>query len=92
MNNKNEFKSDSNGNIFNQPFRKSKPASIIKNDSLKMGIPKKIETFDFSKTKFDQSTVSAIEENGQIKGFVFECPCGEVVEVLLDYDELNQVS
>ena len=92
MNDKHEFKSDENGNIFNQTVRKTKPASIIKNDSLKVGTPKKIEPFDFSKTKFDQSTVSAIEENGQIKGFVFECPCGEVVEVLLDYDELSQVS
>ena len=90
MDTNHDFLEHVEGNIFKNPQRKKRPPSIIKNDTLKYGEPKKIEPFDFSKTNLDNSLVTAIEENGQVKGFIFECACGEVVEVLLDYEDISR--
>ena len=88
----NEFKLKNNSELYKLNRNRPIKNSIIKNDTLVVGQPKKIEPFNFSHGHLSQTTVSPIEQDGEIKGFVFECACGEVVELLLEYDQLSQVS
>lgn len=88
----NEFKLSNNHDVYKSNHNNMRQKSIIKNNSLTVGQPTKIEPFDFSNGHLHQSSVSPIEENGEIKGFVFECGCGEVIEVLLEYNNLSKVS
>lgn len=79
------FKLMKQSDLFYSCSRKTKASAVIKGEILKLGSPKKIEPHDFSAKHLEKSRVTAIEENGQVKGFLFECTCGEVVEVFLDF-------
>jgi len=79
------FKLTKQGDLFYSFAKKTKASKVIKEEVLKVGSPKKIEPYDFSAKHLEKSRVTAIEENGQVKGFLFECTCGEVVEVFLDF-------
>ena len=84
---KTDFLSDSNGNIFKQIQRKTVHPSIIKNSRVEFGQPCKINTnFSQSEQKHDGNIFPLIEGD-EIIGFVYECSCGEVAKILFEYEQ-----
>mgnify|MGYP005835524885 CR=1 FL=1 len=69
---------------------KKKSSSVIKGAMFKLGSPKKIEPNDSAEKHLEKSRVTMIEKNGQVKGLLFECTCGEVVEVFLDFADKEE--
>ncbi len=83
-----------NKDIFNDPHavfeKKTKlPVrhSVIKNNAVRIGEPKKIEQTPEPESHSGKTDVQPIIENNQVTGIVFTCSCGKVSEIRFDFDE-----
>ncbi len=91
MSNISEFIQDENGSVFKAEKHKAKKNTILKNNNVIVGAPKKIESKENAHTCSVGGNISPILEDGNIIGFVFECGCGEVAEIIFDYKETRKL-
>ena len=82
------------GEVFTKSFTKytKKYGTVIKRDAVVMGNSKTIDHKKELHTNNKASKIIPLKENGHIVGFQFECSCGEVSRVLLDYEDSSELN
>jgi len=80
--------------VFTHPLMKfrKKNGTVIKRDAVKIGNQKTIDHKKALHSHGSTSKIIPLKENGHIVGFQFECSCGEVARVLLDYEESSEIA
>ena len=84
---KNDFLTDSTGNIFKQLHRKTVHPVVIKNSRIEFGQPCKINTHVSQSNHKHEGNIFPLIEGDEIVGFVYECACGEVAKILFEYEQ-----
>jgi hypothetical protein len=72
--------------IFDRGTRKPVRDSVIKQNSVKVGNPKRIDQKEEPALPGGEPAIQPIMEEGQIVGIIYECTCGKISEVRFDFE------
>ncbi len=87
-----DFITDDKGSIFKNNQPKKRTASVIKSHAVNYGKTHKIVPPEMDHGGDHKSNIVPITENDEVIGFVYECSCGEIANIVFDFEQQSQMA